>query len=178
MLSCSSLSRRSHRPRSAEKRYGSASAASANTSAACRCCNGRRSPAVSSCSSAYSRRVSSIDEAGLGVEAFTLLDKALVDQRGDAIEDVETEVTGGIANPLGGLKRAAADEDAEPTKEHLLLGREQIVAPGDRRAQGPLALRCVAGAVRQQPQSVIEASQHRLRREHFASRGSELDRQR
>ena len=93
MLSCSSFSRRSQRPRSAEKRYGSASTASINTSAACRCCTGWCSPPVSSCSSAYSRRVSSIEEARLAVGAFTLLDKALVDQGGDAIEDVETDVT-------------------------------------------------------------------------------------
>jgi hypothetical protein len=117
-------------------------------------------------------------EARLGVEAFTLLDKTLADECANAVEDVETEVAGGIANPHGGRKRPAADKDAEPPEKHLLLSRKQIVAPCDRRAQGPLALRCVAGAVSQQPQPVIEAPEHCLRREHFASRGSEFDRQR
>src|SRR5215213_8230501 len=55
-------------------------------------------------------------EARLRVEAFILLDKTLVDQRGNAVEDVEPEVASGIANPLGGRKRATADEDAESTE--------------------------------------------------------------
>ena len=64
-------------------------------------------------------------EAGLGVEAFTLLDKTLADQSGDAVEDVETEVAGSIAT------RSAASSVQPPTKtpsrrkEHLLSGESR-----------------------------------------------------
>src|SRR5947208_14731463 len=58
----------------------------------------------------------------LAVEA----DEALLDER---LQPVEVTVR----NLLGRLQRAAAGEDGQPPKELLLLRREELVAPADRR---------------------------------------------
>src|SRR2546425_4066755 len=59
--------------------------------------------------------------------------KALLDERLQSIEI-------GIGDLLSRLERAAAAEDRKPTKEALLVTRQQLVAPFDRRAQRALAL--------------------------------------
>ena len=53
---------------------------------------------------------------------------------------------------LRGLQREAADEDGQAPEERLLLRGEQVVAPGDRVAQGALAGRGVARPAGQQRQ--------------------------
>src|SRR5712691_7579973 len=55
-------------------------------------------------------------------------EQALVDER---LEDVEA----GADDLLGCLQGAAAAEDRKPGEEGLLLVREQVVRPLDRRAQ-------------------------------------------
>ena len=64
-------------------------------------------------------------------------EEALVDQRGDCI-DV------GAADLLGGVQCATAGKYGEPGEEVLLRGRQQLVAPRDRRAQGALPFGCRA----------------------------------
>ena len=92
-------------------------------------------------------------EARLAVRAVLLPQQALVDQRRDAVEDVQAEVAIRVADRLGRLERAASDEDREATEEALLLIVEQVVAPGDRVAERPLTLGQVAGAAGQQRQA-------------------------
>ena len=72
------------------------------------------------------------DEARLAVVGHALHEQAVVDERGDAVEDVDAQVLAGVADGLGRLERAAAGEDRQAAKE-LLLGRcQQVVAPLDR----------------------------------------------
>ena len=52
--------------------------------------------------------------------------EALVDQRCEGVEV-------GAADLLRGFERAAAAEDRETREEIPLVGREEIVRPGDRR---------------------------------------------
>ena len=68
---------------------------------------------------------------------------------------------------------------AEPREQAPLVGVEQVVAPVDRAAQRPLALRQVAGAAGQQRRGGRRAAaQHRGRREQPDPRRRELDRER
>ena len=82
-------------------------------------------------------------EARLAVGAVRLADEALVDERGETLEDLP-EVHLVAADGVGDLQRAAAREDAEPRQQRLLGRLEQVVAPVDRVAQRPLPRRQVA----------------------------------
>ena len=69
-------------------------------------------------------------------------EQALLDER---LQRVEV----GAADLLGGLQRAAAGEDGERAEETLLLLREQVVAPVDRRPQRLLSRVGVPAALQQ-----------------------------
>ena len=58
---------------------------------------------------------------------------------------------------------AAAGEDAQPAEHPLRLGLEQVVAPGDRVAQGLLAGGGRATAGRSEVEASLEPRQQRLR---------------
>ncbi len=68
--------------------------------------------------------------------------KALLDQRLECI-DV------GATDRFGDLKRAPADEYRETPEDLLFVGREQVIAPLDRRSEGSLAGIGVATALEQ-----------------------------
>ena len=75
--------------------------------------------------------------------------QALVDERDEAVEGRRARgVRVGVGDPLGRLGRPVADEDRQPAEEGLLVGLEQVVAPGDRAAERPLAFGQVARAAR------------------------------
>ena len=62
----------------------------------------------------------------------------------------------GTCDLRGGLERTAAGEDGQGPEQPLFLGREQLVAPADRRAQSALALRCVTGSAGEQRQALLQ----------------------
>ena len=64
-------------------------------------------------------------------------EQALLDER---LERVDV----GVDHRLGGLEAAPAREHGQPGEEAPLLVREELVRPGDRRAEGLLARLCVA----------------------------------
>src|SRR5207253_7706496 len=76
----------------------------------------------------------------------------------------------GSRNLLGRLERPAAGEDGQPTEDPLLLRCEQVVAPADRRPQGPLPLRRIARAAGQQRKAPLDADRKstRLNSSHVA----------
>ena len=83
-----------------------------------------------------------------------------------------------VADSLGRLQRAAADEDAQP-HERLALGRaEQIEAPADRGGERLLACRRVARAARQEVRLTLEPLQDLSRCEQLRACGGQLDRER
>ena len=112
-------------------------------------------------------------EARLAVGLLLLAEQAVVDQRREAGQDARA-----AADRLGGLERAAADEDGEPREERLLVRPEQRVAPVDRRAQRLLARGQVARAAGEQVEALLEPGEQRLRREQLRARGRQLDRER
>ena len=63
--------------------------------------------------------------------------RALVDQRPEPLQDVDPGLARRGDHRLGRLQGAAADEDGQPPEQRLLLGREQVVAPGDGVAHRP-----------------------------------------
>src|SRR5688500_2583268 len=62
---------------------------------------------------------------------------ACIDERRPPFQRVK--ITFSIADGVDRFQRAPASEDREPPEEGLLLRGEQIMAPGDGVAQGPLA---------------------------------------
>ena len=63
------------------------------------------------------------------------------------------------------LQREAAGEDGEAAEEGLLVGGQEVVAPGDRVAHGALARGAVARPAGQQRQAVVQAGQEGRRRQ-------------
>src|SRR5215210_3562320 len=87
-------------------------------------------------------------EARLTVRAVLLTEQALGGQRRHPVQDVRPEGAFGVADRLDCLQRAAAHEDRQASVQRLLLGAEQVIAPGDGVAEGLLAGRqitCTTG---------------------------------
>jgi hypothetical protein len=106
---------------------------------------------------------------GLGPEH-----QRLVDQRGQAVEDVQPEL-GGVAYRLDGLEGPAAGEHRQPGKQSPLGVREQVVAPGDGPAQGPLPAREGPGPGGQQREAPLQAGQDLLGGQDPGAGGGRLD---
>ena len=85
-------------------------------------------------------------EARLALDALLLAQQALVDQRGNAVEDIERPLR--VDDRLGRLQRAAAGEDGQAAEEDLLLRGEQVVTPGDGVAHRLLPRRERRGRLR------------------------------
>ena len=73
--------------------------------------------------------------------------------------------------------REPATEDRELPEHSLLFGREQVVAPGDRRLQRPLAFRCITPSRGQERETLVEALEKLFGWEQARSCGGELDRE-
>ena len=59
-------------------------------------------------------------EARHGIVGYSLHEEAVVDERGDAVEDVNAEVLARVADRLGRVQRATAGEHGETPKQPLL----------------------------------------------------------
>ena len=101
-------------------------------------------------------------------------DQRLVDQGGEPVEGVHPEVLG-IADRLGRLERPAAGEHRQPGEQAPLDRVEQVVAPGDGAAQGPLPVREGPGPGGQQGEALLEPGQDLGGRQHLGPGGGQLD---
>ena len=97
-------------------------------------------------------------------------DQALLDER---LDDIEV----GIADSPGRLELEASDEHAKRAKRPLLVLREEVVAPVDRRPHGRLPCRQVAGTSCQQIETAIESLGDLAGRHQLHPRGGQLQRQ-
>src|SRR4029450_11728333 len=95
------------------------------------------------------------------------LEEAVVKQRRDPVER-------GVAHRDRGLEREAAAEDGQLRKECLLVGPEEVVAPGDRLAERAVPLREVPSAAAEQVEALVEQGEHRVRRQELRARRCEL----
>ena len=105
-------------------------------------------------------------------------DQALVLELADPVDDVATDLVGGAADRLGHRQVEPATEHGQPIEQPPRAVVEQVVAPGDRPAQGLLSLGQVARPGGQRRQVVVEAGQDLVGREQLDPRGGELDGQR
>jgi hypothetical protein len=94
----------------------------------------------------------------------------LVDQGGQPVQDVQPEPAG-VAHRLGRLQRPAAGEHQQPP-----LGvQEQVVAPGDGPAQGPLPVRQGPGPAGEQAEAPLEPGQDLGGGQDLDAGGGQLD---
>ena len=91
-------------------------------------------------------------------------DQALVREREQAVDDVLAELRRRAADGLGGLELDVAGEDRQPVQQQPARLVEDVVAPGDRAAEGLLALWQVARAGGEQVELVLEAGEDRVGR--------------
>jgi hypothetical protein len=115
-------------------------------------------------------------EAGLAAVDPFRLEETVGQERLHTFHDVELEAAG---HGVGSIERKTTDEDGEAGEEHLLLGREEVVAPLDRAAQCPVTRRRArAGRCLEQIEPLTETLENRTRREHPDPRRRELERKR
>ena len=115
-------------------------------------------------------------EAGLAIARRHLAQQALLDERTEAIEQVDVQLVP-RAHLLDGVQSGAAQEDGEAPEERPFVIGQQLVAPVDRSAQRLLPLRAIAAAAGEKIQPVAQARQHRLGSEDVDPRRGQLDRQ-
>ena len=84
--------------------------------------------------------------------------EALLEERSDGL-DV------GVADGLGRVEREPAREDAEAVEQPALVGGQQVVAPGDRRAERALSLGGVATSAGQDGQGALESGEQLVGRQ-------------
>ena len=112
-------------------------------------------------------------------EALTLRDnERLLDQPGEQIDDPPPGDRTAGADLLGRLEREPSGEDREPTEEHALLAREQVMAPVDRGPQRLLAGQRRAAAGAEHVEAVAQARGDLLERQRGRAGRGELDGQR
>ena len=99
-------------------------------------------------------------------------EEAFFDQRRQTVQCVDATVGGNVGGRVLG---EAPGEHAEASKERLLSGLQQVIAPGKRGAHRLLASRQIAPPAREQGQRLIEARQHGLRRQHARPCGGQFD---
>ena len=104
-------------------------------------------------------------------------EQVVVQERLDAVDDVELELSG---DGLGALEREAADEDGKAREERLLLRGEEVVAPLRRGTQASGGARaCPApGAAFRRSSLPSETLEDRARGEQLDPRGRQLERER
>jgi hypothetical protein len=98
----------------------------------------------------------------------------LVDQGGQPVQDVQPEPAG-VAHRLGRLQRPAAGEHRQPREQPPLGVREQVVAPGDGPAQGPLPVRQGPGPAGEQAEAPLEPGQDLGGGQDLDAGGGQLD---
>jgi hypothetical protein len=97
-----------------------------------------------------------------GVRAAS--DKTLGNERLQASQDVNVRLVQ-AAHRLSGLQRPPAQENGEATKQPALGIVQEILAPGDRVAQGLLTGREITGPAGQERQPSFQPPSYRLRRQ-------------
>src|SRR6266702_112889 len=104
-----------------------------------------------------------------------LLQQALVDKRSHCIQDWLHLIAKRAAHRLNGLERATTGKDREPPEKPLLLGIEEMVAPGNGIAEGLLPRGPIAFPTRQYSQPLAQTCEERLRWQQFDARCRQLD---
>ena len=103
--------------------------------------------------------------------------QALVDEFLESVQDLDAQVDRSRADRLGGFEADAAAEYRAGGQQAPGAGPEQRVAPGNRPAQGLLALRQVTGAPDEQGQGLIQPGDQRRGRQELDPCRRQFERQ-
>ena len=124
-------------------------------------------------------------DAHVGFVPVVAAQETLVDQRFDANQNIDVHkigVGGTVAGTseipydrFGRFHGESADKPGQKAKEHLLGGFEDVVAPGDRVAQGLVPFRAVACPAGEHRQALLQPPEHSLRRQRSGPGGGQLD---
>ena len=107
-----------------------------------------------------------------------LAQQALIDELAQAREDVRADLVSRTTNGLDLFDRGAADEHGAPGEKPLQRVVQEVIAPRDRAAERALPVGSIRRRAREQVEPLLQARQHRLRRQQLHARGCELDRER
>jgi hypothetical protein len=105
------------------------------------------------------------------IAAPAVAKETLFDERGEGVEV-------GVADLDRCVERTASCEDSKPCEEPLLISREKLVAPFDRRPQRALALGHIPRAARQKRKARLDQREQLVDGEHLRSSGGEFNRER
>src|SRR6266567_6793439 len=114
-------------------------------------------------------------EAWLLAFLLGLLQQALVEKRGNGIQGWLHLIAKRAAHRLDCWKPATTGKDREPPEKPLLVGIEEVVAPGDGIAEGLLPRGPIAFPTRQDSQRLVQPCEERLRWQQFDARCCQLD---
>ena len=127
-------------------------------------------------------------EARFAVRLHILEDQPAIDEIGEVVEHavwVHSERmlpglprSGRCDQGFRRLEGEAAGKDREGLEEPLLVGRQEVVAPGDRVAQRALPVGEIAGAAREDIEPAVEPEQEGGGRKDAGAGGGQLDRER
>src|SRR6266516_1901114 len=90
---------------------------------------------------------------------FPLHKQAVIDQRGDYIQNGSDILARCCAYRLGRFERTASHKNTQGAEEALLLSREQVVTPGDSGAQRVLVDRRISSAAGEHLEALRETCQ-------------------
>ena len=110
----------------------------------------------------------------------------MLDEAGDSLQrrqfagEVARRAVAGTAAQIASAASSVKPpvKTVEGGEQILVLGRQQVVAPGDRLAHRLLPHRQVTGAAGQERQTLFQPGQECRRRQESGPRRSQLDRQR
>jgi hypothetical protein len=118
-----------------------------------------------------------MENRGVAPGGFGPADQRLVHQRGQPLEGVHAERLR-VAHGFGRLERPAPGEHRQPGEQPSPGGVEQVVAPGDGVAEGPLAFWEGPGPGGEDGEALLEPGQHLLGRQDLGPGCCQLDGQR
>src|SRR5215207_7298973 len=101
------------------------------------------------------------DKTRFSTEHLTLLDEALIKERGESVKNVNGKLFATYG--LYRFQRAASAKDGQPREQHLFALIQQIVAPVKRAAERPLAGGQVTRTAGERAQAAIQPRQQHLR---------------
>ncbi len=102
-------------------------------------------------------------EAASSLAVLLTEDQALVDQRGQAFQRVDRAGCRSGGDRLCRVQGEPTDEDPQAAEQDLLPAGEELIAPGDGRAQGVLPHGQVLRLPVQERKALLQALQQHLR---------------
>ena len=115
-------------------------------------------------------------EAWLVIDIFGYAHQALVDQRGEFLEDIQAALA--VGHRFRGLQCPSPGEDTKAAKEDAFFFTQQVMAPRNRSAQRLLPLGQILSPACQEGQTRVKPRQERRWGKNLAAGGSQFQSER